>query len=203
MEKIILQWRDMRFSISPKQIYSFKNISLKFGTKVQTKKEKGQEVSKKEYTKTQGVSVETVLFSGAGVNIESEIQRWKARSEDGVAGNLYLGGKDFIGYALMLMSCDISDIQLLGNGKIKYCKISLKFEREESLDTSGDNTGGGGGGGSRKKPKPKKKAAKVVNGVYKYTTAPPIEKATNEWRKVTKPLRPLVHSKTKAVRMTK
>lgn len=190
---VLLQWRDMKLSISESMIYSFEKLSLGFGTKVSQRREQGQEYATKEYTKTQSLSIEVPMSLGLGVDVEAELTKWRQRSQDGGAGKILLAGKDYIGYALMLMECNVSDMEILPNGKLRSAKLRLKFERQEepprpaSADSSG---GGGGGGGGKPKKTPPKNTYTYANGrvgidtavPYMYTTAPPVIKATEAWK---------------------
>ena len=125
MSVVMAKWGKMKWLINSKKVLPIEDdLSIKYGINDKNKKEKIE------------ISFSYVPNSASGVNVNTEINRWK--SLVGKSNPLYIGKKRFGPKSLQLKSAEVQDIQIYGKGIKLSASIALSFveNKKKSKKTS-------------------------------------------------------------------
>ena len=134
---IVLSYRGKVLKVDADIIQTFTDMEI---TRQATIKEKEQAISgsaaKGGYAdvsaiKADSVSMEVPLVHGAGVDVENEVDEWRALV-DGESARMYFAGRDFLGVNVVLTGCDATEINIGGDGTWTHAKLKLTFTQSET-----------------------------------------------------------------------
>ncbi len=139
------------FSVSSEKVNTFDNLSLSASYNTETQEVIGKKPST--YKKGPGLdqlSYDVTLDQTMGIDVESEIKKWRDICKSGDAFPMNIGGKNITEHPLMLKSVDIGYKQVGVDGKIIKAVLNVKLEefvRPGSAKSSSTSSTAAAGGG--------------------------------------------------------
>jgi hypothetical protein len=125
-------WRTKTLTVDAQKILSWRNITMKTGVASEEKKTGAEAYKSMKNESAAELSIDIPLSSVYGIDVGNEVESWIALSRDGGSGRFYVGTNDFLGVNMMLESCEVKSLELIGNGIAKSCELSLKFVQANS-----------------------------------------------------------------------
>ena len=152
---IMAKWRDMTFEVSTNKVNAVEDLSFSYAQIADNNSDaEGKPKTNERGTELFPLSFSTTLHSAAGIDVRSEIQKWKNRVTK--TGIFYLQGKA-LGPTLQLRKVSVSGVLLDDFGRIRLAKLKFEFKEYDKkttsvIDTSALNVGAKTSDKSEKKP---------------------------------------------------
>ena len=134
--KEIGRWNGHKFIVSPKQIYSFKDLTVKGSCELQSKTDSEQGYVSRKGGNPLEVTLTVLLNAYVGGDVRNEAYKFCEEAYYGKRDYLYVGNKKLTETLLMLTNADVTDIQIAADGKTWVdCKVKLTMKQCKSTDT--------------------------------------------------------------------
>lgn len=141
---VMAKWRDMTFEVSTSKVNPVEDLSWSYEQIADNNRDaEGTPQTNERGTQLFPLSFSVTLHSGAGVDVRSEIQRWRDRVTK--TGFFYLNGKT-LGPIVQLRKVQVKNVKLDDFGRIRLAKLSFTFKEYDRkttsvIDTSALNVG--------------------------------------------------------------
>ena len=128
------KWGPKTWDVSPKKIMTLEGLSFAYTQTAGTSSSDDEEKKTTERPmELFSVSFTTVLHSGAGVDVRTEIESWKNLVTK--VNYLYLNGKRF-GPALQLRKVSVSNVKLDDFGRMRLATLSFELKEYDASTSS-------------------------------------------------------------------
>lgn len=144
------RWGGHTFQISPKQFFSFEDLTLKASSELKDKKDSDQGAVARKGASPYDLSFAIHLNAYAGVDVRKEAISFVSQAREGKDDYLYIGGKKLLACRLMLTEVTVNDFDITASGE--WAKATVKLTMKQcsggSPNPDKDSGSGGSGGGS-------------------------------------------------------
>lgn len=128
------KWNSKTWEVSASKVVALEGLAFSY----EQKADNNNSTEDKKETNERGtqlfpLSFSTVLHSGAGVNVRTEIESWEALVTK--TGQFYLNGKK-LGPKLQLRKVAVGSVQLDDLGRIRVATLSFTFKEYDAATTS-------------------------------------------------------------------
>lgn len=156
----LLQWGDIGFYVKPTGIRTFKGLSIKSSTTVETEENGDDAYVKKKKNGAYEVTFTAILDKRLGEgDVLSAARHILECCRNGYSGYLYTSGTKVVASKMMGTAANIQNVLTTPNGVWISCEIQITMKQCSKLtgsvgaspSGSSSSSGGGGGGGSSKK----------------------------------------------------
>ncbi len=155
------KWKNHKFVVSSKKIYSYENLQIKGGSNIEEKKKKKKPTVKRKGAKPMEVSLTVILNAFTGPNVRQEALLFVKEATKGSKGYFYTGNKKLMTCKLMLTDATVKNVEVTRGGSWSKAEVTLTLK--QCTKGEANVSGGGGNGGKKKKKKKKGKNSKKAS----------------------------------------
>lgn len=128
------KWRNKEWVVSPREVLALENLAFSYEQQADNNSStESQAPTNQRGTQLVPLTFKTVLHSGAGVDVRSEIEQWKGMVT--LTGPFYLNGRQ-LGPKFQLRKVAVSDVKLDNSGRMLLATLSFTFKEYDKDTTS-------------------------------------------------------------------
>lgn len=126
---MIAAFGDLVFNVSAEQVYTFDNMALSASLEAEAQ----EVIENRPSTYIKGPNLETLSFkitldSSFGIDVRTEIDRWRNMCNAGIPQTFTLGGVPVSDYQYLLRNVDVEIKNITKDGIITRADITVKME---------------------------------------------------------------------------